>query len=65
MTQAELERAVCRATGESRELVHRMGFSLLVPPPPPPKRRRRHRHRRPWILRFKSIQHDHLEPKPA
>ena len=63
MTQAELERAVCRATGESRELIHKMGFSLLVPPPP--QRRKRHRYRRPRILRFKPIQHNHLEPKPA
>jgi hypothetical protein len=65
MTQTELERAVCRATGETRELVHRMGFSLLVPPAPPPQRRRRHRYRHRRILRFESIQQNHLEPKPA
>jgi hypothetical protein len=67
MNQAQLERAVCRATGESRELIQRMGFSLLVPPPPPPppQHRKKHRHRRPWILRFKSIQHNNVEPKPA
>jgi hypothetical protein len=32
MNQAQLERAVCRATGESRKLVHSMGFGLLVIP---------------------------------
>jgi hypothetical protein len=63
MTQTELERAVCRATGESRELIQRMGFSLLVPPPPEP--RKKHRHRRPRILRFQSFQPKNVEPKPA
>jgi len=33
MTQAQLERAVCRATGESRAFIHRMGFSLVEPTP--------------------------------
>ena len=46
MTQAQLERAVCRATGESREVIHRLGFQL-VPPPKLilPRRRHRHKHR--------------------
>jgi uncharacterized C2H2 Zn-finger protein len=29
MTRAEVERAVCRATGESRRLVRSYGFSLV------------------------------------
>jgi hypothetical protein len=29
MTQSELERAVCRATGESRQTVRRYGFGLV------------------------------------
>lgn len=29
MTQSELERAVCRATGESRQTIRRYGFGLL------------------------------------
>jgi len=29
MTRAEIERAVCRATGESRRLVRSYGFSLV------------------------------------
>jgi hypothetical protein len=32
MTQAQLERAVCRATGESRACIRRIGFSLLPCP---------------------------------
>jgi hypothetical protein len=32
MNQTELERAVCRATGESREVVRRVGFQLLPMP---------------------------------
>jgi hypothetical protein len=32
MTQAQLERAVCRATGETRERIHQIGFSLMVVP---------------------------------
>ena len=32
MTQAELDREVSRATGESREVVRRHGFSILPPP---------------------------------
>ena len=32
MTQPQLNRAVARATGESRSTIHRMGFSLLDPP---------------------------------
>jgi hypothetical protein len=30
MSQAQLERAVCRATGESRDVVRRHGFQLIV-----------------------------------
>lgn len=48
MTQAQLERAVCRATGESRERIRRMGFSLLNlshhQPPMKPKTRSEPRH---------------------
>jgi hypothetical protein len=29
MTQSELERAVCRATGESRQTIRRYGFELV------------------------------------
>jgi hypothetical protein len=29
MTQSELERAVCRATGESRQTIRRYGFGLV------------------------------------
>jgi hypothetical protein len=32
MTQAQLERAVCRATGESRDRVHRVGFQEIRVP---------------------------------
>jgi hypothetical protein len=32
MNQAQLERAVCRATGESRDRVRRMGFQVLPTP---------------------------------
>ena len=32
MTQAQLERAVCRATGESRDVVRRVGFQLVLTP---------------------------------
>jgi len=41
MTQADLERAVCRATGETREVIRRLGFSLQVPIPPRYSSRRR------------------------
>jgi hypothetical protein len=32
MTQAELEREVCRVTGETRETIRRQGFSILPLP---------------------------------
>jgi hypothetical protein len=32
MTHPEMERAVCRATGESRETIRRYGFQLVEPP---------------------------------
>jgi hypothetical protein len=32
MTQRDLERAICRATGESIGTVQSLGFSLLEPP---------------------------------
>jgi hypothetical protein len=32
MTQAQLERAVCRATGESRDIVRRLGFQEIRMP---------------------------------
>ena len=44
MNQAQLERAVCRATGESREVVRRLGFQLTnvlrYRPVPAPHRKR-------------------------
>jgi len=46
MTQAQLERAVCRATGESRDVVRRVGFQFLVPPRPQPTRQFWRRYRR-------------------
>ena len=36
MTQADLEREVSRATGESRRTVRHRGFSILPPRDPPP-----------------------------
>jgi hypothetical protein len=49
MSQADIDRAVARATGESRDIIEHMGFGLLrlVPPPSPRagrRRRRRYRH---------------------
>lgn len=35
MDQADFERAVSRATGETRDYIRRMGFSLMVVPAPP------------------------------
>ena len=32
MTQAQLNRAVARVTGESRRLIRRLGFSLIESP---------------------------------
>jgi hypothetical protein len=32
MTQAELDREVCSATGDSRDTIHRQGFSILPLP---------------------------------
>jgi hypothetical protein len=32
MTQAQLNRAVSRVTGESRRLIRRLGFTLVEPP---------------------------------
>ena len=55
MTQANLDRAVARATGETVTEIRRLGFSLLIPPSPachregsgvPPSQRRQHRGRR-------------------
>ena len=51
MTQAEIDRAICRATGETRERIGQMGFSLLTLRAPRPRRRfkrrakNRHSHR--------------------
>ncbi len=48
MTQGQLERAVCRATGESRDRVRRVGFqeirvpSVVVLPHPRPTFKLRH-----------------------
>lgn len=43
MSQAELERAVAQATGESRRTIHQLGFSVANPDtvcydPEPPRR---------------------------
>jgi hypothetical protein len=35
MNQSEVERAVARATGESRRLIRRYGFSLVLDEPEP------------------------------
>jgi hypothetical protein len=44
MNQSQLDRAVARATGESRETINRMGFSIADPESvhydPEPARRR-------------------------
>jgi hypothetical protein len=32
MNQTELERAVCRATGESKDVIRRVGFQLVRMP---------------------------------
>jgi hypothetical protein len=32
MTQAQLERAICRTTGETRDVVRRLGFQLINVP---------------------------------
>jgi hypothetical protein len=63
MKQAELDREVCRVTGESRDLVRRMGFSLLVPPSDHQAKRRSRR--RPRIYRFQDFQRNSVAPKPA
>jgi hypothetical protein len=36
MTRSELERAVARATGESRHVIRRYGFSIVPEEPQPP-----------------------------
>jgi hypothetical protein len=46
MTQAQLERAVCRATSETRERIHNIGFSLMVLPKGHRPYRGRHRRRK-------------------
>lgn len=54
MTQAQLERAVCRATGETREVIRRLGFQLEHPPKvmPPKQHRSRplHHHRQKRLV---------------
>ena len=32
MRQADIDRAVARATGETRNVIRQLGFSLLTPP---------------------------------
>ncbi len=32
MTQAQLERAICRATGETRSVIRRVGFQFMPAP---------------------------------
>jgi chorismate-pyruvate lyase len=51
MSQAEVDRAVARATGETRDFIENMGFSLMHITRPTTQRsgrrwRRRYRHRR-------------------
>ena len=51
MSQAEIDRAVARATGETRNIIEHMGFSLLhLAQPAAPRSgrrwRRRYRHHR-------------------
>ena len=43
MTQADIDRAVRRATGETRQRIGQTGFSLLVLRPPRPRK---------WIKRW-------------
>lgn len=63
MNQADLDREICRVTGESRDRIQRMGFSLVVPPAPSqPKKKRR---RRPAVIRFQDFQRNIVVPKPA
>lgn len=45
MTQAQLNRAVARATGETVNMVEQLGFSLLVIPEPGATSRWARRHR--------------------
>lgn len=47
MNQAQLYRAVARATGDPVPAIERLGFSLLVVPSARPRDRRRPKHRRP------------------
>lgn len=46
MTQAQLERAVARATGETVATIQQRGFMPMPLPSPPPKRLYRRRRRR-------------------
>ncbi len=59
MNQSELDRAICRATGESRELIQRIGFKLVVPPKPRKRRRRR------GIIRLADFHLVKPVPQPA
>lgn len=54
MTQAQLERAICRATGESRSRIRRIGFSLL--PFPAGKGHSSHRPRTAEALKVASTE---------
>ena len=53
MKQADLHRAVARATGETVDRIARMGFNLVVVPDRPPVRtwRSSQRRRRPFHKR--------------
>lgn len=46
MRQADLNREVARATGESVNVIESLGFLFVETPAPRPRRRRRHRRRR-------------------
>jgi hypothetical protein len=63
MTQAQLNSAVCRVTGEPREVVQRMGFSLLVPPTP--KQVKRIERSAARILRMADYRRNRAAAKPA
>jgi len=60
MTQADLNRAVAKATGESVDSINRMGFSLMTVPTP---------RERAWarVRRFRQYAQTHgrcLSPRP-
>lgn len=63
MRQADLEREICRVTGESRDVIQRLGFNLVIPPPVSTVRRKKRRN--PHIYRFQDFQRKIMVPRPA